>query len=187
MGTQNSGYTQALRQCWRDLGISPEFVAQRGLPEFAEPETLITAEIGSDDREHLLIPDAASAWQQMKTVAASEAVVLSIVSAFRSIQRQIEIVELKLRAGQTHEQIFAVSAPPGCSEHHTGRAVDVATENSAPLEIEFESTSAFAWLTDNAGRFGFTLSYPRGNRWGYSYEPWHWCFNASVFSGSGRK
>jgi D-alanyl-D-alanine carboxypeptidase len=49
------------------------------------------------------------------------------------------------------------------------------------LELEFERTEAFRWLSQNAGRFGFSLSFPRDNRYGYMYEPWHWCFNqASV-------
>ncbi|HEX7650108.1 MAG TPA: D-alanyl-D-alanine carboxypeptidase family protein, partial [Noviherbaspirillum sp.] len=30
-----------------------------------------------------------------------------------------------------------------------------------------------------AGRFGFTLSYPRGNTYGFIYEPWHWCYQLS--------
>ena len=28
-----------------------------------------------------------------------------------------------------------------------------------------------------AGDFGFALSYPRGNRHGIAYEPWHWCWS----------
>ncbi|MHB8392777.1 MAG: D-alanyl-D-alanine carboxypeptidase family protein, partial [Acidobacteriaceae bacterium] len=26
----------------------------------------------------------------------------------------------------------------------------------------------------HAGHFGFRLSYPRNNRHGIAYEPWHW-------------
>ncbi|HEX7917653.1 D-alanyl-D-alanine carboxypeptidase family protein, partial [Rudaea sp.] len=35
---------------------------------------------------------------------------------------------------------------------------------------------AFAWLTKNAGTFGFAMSYPRGNPHALAYEPWHWCW-----------
>jgi D-alanyl-D-alanine carboxypeptidase len=45
------------------------------------------------------------------------------------------------------------------------------------LEVDFEQTAAFAWLTAHAHEFGFRLSYPRGNEWGFQYEPWHWCFD----------
>ncbi|HVT32680.1 MAG TPA: D-alanyl-D-alanine carboxypeptidase family protein, partial [Rhodanobacteraceae bacterium] len=37
---------------------------------------------------------------------------------------------------------------------------------------------AFAWLKRHASRFGFRLSYPRRNRHGIAYEPWHWCWHA---------
>src|SRR5437870_1160176 len=57
------------------------------------------------------------------------------------------------------------------------RASDVTTdEGVAPLEPEFERTRAFRWLSKNAGRFGFALSFPADNPYGYDYEPWHWCF-----------
>lgn len=153
---------------------------ERDLPIYTEAQTLTIAQTDSDGREHRLVPEAAKAWEAMQTAACSADVLMHIVSAHRSIDRQIEIVERKLAAGQTFEQIFAVSAPPGCSEHHTGRAIDIGTEDSTALELEFEQTAAFRWLQENAGRFGFTLSYPQGNRWGYAYEPWHWCFQASA-------
>ena len=57
------------------------------------------------------------------------------------------------------------------------RFLCVAWNSGAPsLELEFEHTSAFRWLSDNARTFGFFLSFPRQNPYGYAYEPWHWCF-----------
>jgi len=102
--------------------------------------------------------------------------VLKLVSAFRSVDRQVEIVREKLAEGASIDEILSASAPPGFSEHHTGRAVDITSDGAAPLEIEFEQTPAFRWLSKNAARFGFVLSYPAGNPYGYDYEPWHWCF-----------
>ncbi|MGO4780892.1 D-alanyl-D-alanine carboxypeptidase family protein, partial [Lysobacter sp. 2RAB21] len=37
-----------------------------------------------------------------------------------------------------------------------------------------EHTGAFAWLREQAGGYGFVMSYPRGNPHGIVYEPWHW-------------
>jgi D-alanyl-D-alanine carboxypeptidase len=71
-----------------------------------------------------------------------------------------------------------VSALPGFSEHHTGRAVDVGTPDSVPLDYGFQSTGAFAWLQSNAADFNFRLSYPADNSEGYVYEPWHWCYQS---------
>ena len=165
-----------IRAIFAELGISTEVIAARRLPLCAEPEALELAEVGDDGREYRLVPEAARAWREMKAAAAAEGVVLRLISAFRSIDRQVEILREKLAEGQTVEEILSASAPPGYSEHHTGRAIDIDTEGAAPLEIEFERTPAFAWLSRNAARFGFVLSFPEGNRYGYQYEPWHWFY-----------
>ena len=70
--------------------------------------------------------------------------------------------------------------PPGYSEHHTGRAVDVAMDGAAQLELGFGQTPAFRWLSENANSFSFFLSFPVGNPHGFVYEPWHWCFRSDV-------
>ena len=56
--------------------------------------------------------------------------------------------------------------------------MDIATRGCPPLTDAFEHTTAFAWLTANAGRFGFDMSYARDNPYGFVYEPWHWVFRA---------
>jgi D-alanyl-D-alanine carboxypeptidase len=48
------------------------------------------------------------------------------------------------------------------------------------LEEDFEETPAFRWLSANAGRFGFVLSFPRDNPHDYVYEPWHWCYRPAA-------
>lgn len=159
------------------LGISSSLIAARGLEPCIEASQLEFAERGDDGREHLLVHSAAQAWKHMKAAANDDAILIFIVSAFRSIDRQVEIIRRKLNAGQNIQDILCVSAPPGFSEHHTGRAVDIGTAGAPNLQLEFDATPAFAWFQEHAGRFGFKLSYPAGNRYGYQYEPWHWCFD----------
>jgi zinc D-Ala-D-Ala carboxypeptidase len=151
-------------------------IAARSLVFHPEAAALVVAETGDNGKEHLLVPPAASAWRAMKTSALAGGIVINIVSAFRTIDRQAEIVRAKMEKGLSLESILCVSAPPGYSEHHSGRAIDVTTESVRPLEQEFEHTSAYRWLSANAHRFGFVLSFPPNNRYGYAYEPWHWCF-----------
>jgi len=160
-----------------ELGISPELLAGRHLSQCQEASCLEIAEVGADGKDHLLVPAAANAWRNLRNAALAEGVSLFIVSAFRSINRQAEIVRRKLETGASIEEILTVSAPPGFSEHHTGRAVDISTPGSLALQVEFEQTPAFAWLGARAAEFGYYLTYPVGNRFGYQYEPWHWCFN----------
>ena len=105
-----------------------------------------------------------------------EGVVLMAVSGFRSLEYQRKIIERKLAAGLTIEQIVRVSALPGFSEHHSGRAIDVGMREIPPVTEEFELSPAFEWLTRRGRDFGFEMSYPRSNDLGVIYEPWHWMF-----------
>ena len=89
---------------------------------------------------------------------------------------QTAIVRAKLAGGKTIAEILRFVAAPGCSEHHTGRALDIGSPEELELDGKFERTAAFRWLRRRAGEFGFHLSYPRGNRHGFGYEPWHWCW-----------
>lgn len=159
------------------LGISQASLAARGLREYQEAEHLEVAEIGNGGKEHRLVPAAAHAWRELKNAALNDQILIFIVSGFRSIEQQKEIIRRKLNFGACIEDILKACAPPGYSEHHTGCAVDVATPGSPLLEISFEETPAFRWLVSYANSFGFYLSFPKGNSCGYQYEPWHWCFN----------
>ena len=162
------------------LGIDRADLAARNLVRHEEAAELVTADVGTDGREYLLRPDAALAWQAMKSAAALDGVALIAASAFRSVARQIEIIEKNLAEGRTIDDIMTSIAAPGYSEHHTGRAVDIVSVDIPDIEEAFEGTVAFTWLTANAARFGFVMSYPRGNADGYVYEPWHWCFHLAA-------
>lgn len=133
--------------------------------------------IGQDvfGREVRLTHDAAKAWESISHASEQAGVRLLLLSGFRSIQRQAEIVKRKLDAGILFEEILQVSAYPGFSEHHTGRAIDIGSPHCEHFTESFEQTAEFTWLCEHASEFGFLLSYPRGNRHGISYEPWHWC------------
>jgi D-alanyl-D-alanine carboxypeptidase len=172
-------YSARVAVALKELAISPAFIAERALEICPEPLELVIAETDAEGREHLLVPTAAAAWRQMTQDAGGEGVVLHIASAFRTLDRQTEIIRRKLERGLTLEQILCVSAPPGYSEHHSGGAVDICTPGCPPFEPEFDRTEAFGWLSSHAKRYGFVLSFPPNNRYGYSYEPWHWCFRAA--------
>lgn len=163
----------------QQLGIPAEVVVARQLHEYPEAQLLAVAELGRDGRQHLLEPAAAEAWRHLKQVAAEAGIRIFIISAFRSIDRQTQIIKRKLAAGQRVEEILSVLAPPGFSEHHTGCAVDVGAPGCQSLEVEFADTDAFKWLQRHAESFGFVLSYPEDNRTGYQYEPWHWCYKST--------
>lgn len=159
------------------LGVPRDYASRGGLRLQREPARL--ACIGEDIHGRLqwLQPRAAGALARMRSAADRDGVVLQIVSAFRSIEYQLGIIERKLAHGIPIDDVLHVSAAPGYSEHHSGRCVDVTTPGCVALEQEFERSPAFAWLVANAARFHFALSYPRGNPHGIAYEPWHWCWH----------
>lgn len=167
---------QIVKRRIRALGIPRDYGRSHGLRRLREPQNLVS--IGRDiyDREQHLTPLAASAWRRMRESASDEGVILQAVSAFRSIDYQIGLIESKLARGQTIEQILEVNAAPEYSEHHSGRALDLTTPGYPPLEEAFADSPAFTWLTKRAHEFRFALSYPRNNTHGVVYEPWHWCW-----------
>lgn len=120
---------------------------------------------------------AAKQFKAMLAAARSEGVLLVPISGFRSATEQEHLFfEVKAQRGQVATKRAEVSAPPGYSEHHTGYAVDIGDGrvSATNLNTTFEKTKAFKWLSANAARFSFEMSFPQDNPQGVSYEPWHW-------------
>ena len=161
-------------ELFADLGIPPDYGHNPRRPAYADATELEDVEPNIVGKEQRLAPPTARSWRQMKQTAALAGVELLLVSGFRSVRRQTELFRQKLAAGQEIGAILRVNAAPGFSEHHTGRAVDIATPGTRPLTAEFEGSKAFAWLTANAATFDFSMPYGRGNAFGFDYEPWHW-------------
>jgi D-alanyl-D-alanine carboxypeptidase len=163
-----------------ELGIPASYGSESGVPLHREATDLLSVVADIYGREQRLTPDVAARWQTMQAAAAQQGVSLLLVSAFRSVDYQRQIWERKLAAGEPVAQILRVSAPPGYSEHHTGRAIDLTASGCDTLTEEFEDTPEFAWLVAHAGAFGFSMPYSRHNRYGFIYEPWHWSANETV-------
>ena len=127
--------------------------------------------------------DTYTALNKMLDAASMEGIELILLSGFRTIKLQKQIFyENKSARNQIAIERAKVSAPPGYSEHSTGYAVDFGDGKNREVDFEvgFEFTEAFRWLSKNAARYHFILSFPRGNKQGVSYEPWHWRFEGTV-------
>lgn len=114
----------------------------------------------------LLNADAAEAYAAMRDAAAEDGITLFIVSAYRSFETQWQLYWAEVSNYGPDQN---TSAKPGHSEHQLGTTVDL-----NELSEAFGDSPAGQWLQQNAHRFGFRMSYPRGNEQGYAYEPWHW-------------
>lgn len=175
----NSRTAEANDALYRALGIESKILATYPAPAQREATSaeLTLFSTTADGRALRATTQTAKSWLKLQRAAASASIVIEVTSAFRSIEYQGQLIKRKLESGESLGDILKVNAIPGFSEHHTGEALDLFSPPQPPLITAFEETAAFQWLSGHASNFGFSLSYPRGNRSGFSYEPWHWKFN----------
>jgi zinc D-Ala-D-Ala carboxypeptidase len=128
--------------------------------------------ISNADKETFL----RSAWKFLRDMvddARDDGVDITIVSGYRSFETQSALKSgYKVTYGSGAN---AFSADQGYSEHQLGTTIDFSTKATGGALDGFQNTPAFAWLQENAYKYGFILSYPAGNTY-YQYEPWHWRF-----------
>lgn len=125
-------------------------------------------------REVAISTDVAPFLRKLLRAADDAGVDLSVLSGYRSFDEQAAlkgIYTVNYGAGSAN----AFSADQGYSEHQLGTAVDFTTDTVGSTLSGFDATPAYTWLTQNAYKYGFVLSYPKGNTY-YVYEPWHWRF-----------
>lgn len=160
------------------LGITQKYFEANRLPIHEQPplEALQIVDIDFEGKPFILTHATAKAWQQMRAAALQDQIQLMPFSGFRSYLHQKMLIDRHLKNGRPLEDILTHIAIPGFSEHHSGRAIDIHAYGHPVLEEAFENTEEFQWLSKNATRFGFRLSYPRNNTHGIIYEPWHWFY-----------
>ena len=111
--------------------------------------------------------------QSMLIGARDDGYSLLVLSGYRSFGEQAALkTNYKVTYGIGSNKF---SADQGYSEHQLATAVDLTTKELGGTTLAFARTPAYAWLSANAYRYGFVLSYPSGNTF-YQYEPWHWRF-----------
>lgn len=115
----------------------------------------------------------------MFDAARAERIYPIVREGYRTAEEQQETLDKKIqsyindgysrsRAEKTSKEWVAL---PGTSEHQLGIAVDINADKSKSTNDE-----VYAWLAENAYKYGFILRYPLGKQeiTGTSYEPWHY-------------
>ena len=98
------------------------------------------------------------------------------VSGWRSKSEQTHIYEDSIAEnGMAFTKKYV--ALPGCSEHHTGLAIDLAV-NKPDIDFirpEFPYNGICHKFREKASKFGFVERYPEGKEsvTGIAWEPWH--------------
>lgn len=119
--------------------------------------------------------------EDMLNDAKDDGVDIYVRSSYRSFEEQRALkgaYTVTYGAGTAN----AFSADQGYSEHQLGTTMDLSGSRNESLTESFDKTKAYEWLTKNAYKYGFVLSYPKGNAY-YVYEPWHWRFVGKELAG----
>ena len=111
--------------------------------------------------------------RDLLVAAENDGINLRIISAYRSFGTQSELKSSYTMVYGTGANKF--SADQGYSEHQLGTTLDFTTAELEANFTDFDKTTAYQWLLNNAYKYGFVLSYPEGNQY-YQFEPWHWRF-----------
>lgn len=148
---------------------------QKSLPADFEPSDLVALDgsgLSVSRPGHRLRRPAFDALRAMSSAASADGVTLLVSSTYRSYEYQKNLFAGYV-AEMGEKEAARVSALPGTSQHQLGTAMDFGSITDA-----FALTTAGKWMAANAGRFGFSLSFPKGMEavTGYVWESWHFRF-----------
>ncbi len=129
-----------------------------------------------------MTPETFEAYQKMYSdCKAATGYGFYLISAYRSYDKQVSLFNEDVASyrakGYSYDRAVELTAQstqyPGHSEHQLGESVDIG--NNWALNYTFYRTTAGAWVTANAHRYGFILRYPadKTNITGIDYEAWH--------------
>ncbi|MBN2227484.1 MAG: M15 family metallopeptidase [candidate division Zixibacteria bacterium] len=142
--------------------------------DFADPTKLVRlpAELCLDSGRIYVQSDTRSALIEMAKRAERDSVFFTVKSGYRSPAYQRSLIKRRLDSGAVYTEVLKIVAPPGYSEHHTGRALDLAIPDSP-----FYHSRTYQWLKTHARDFGFVETYPRSDSTVMHWEPWHWYYS----------
>ncbi|MBQ0002414.1 MAG: M15 family metallopeptidase [Treponema sp.] len=104
--------------------------------------------------------------------ANKEGIWIVVSSTYRSYDYQDKLFQKWVRIDGL-EQAERESARPGTSQHQLGTAIDFGS-----VTHDYINTKPGKWLDENAYKYGWSLSFPRGYEdiTGYMHECWHYRF-----------
>ncbi len=101
---------------------------------------------------------------------------VNVVSGFRTVEEQEDLYNASVeKDGAAHAAKFVAQA--GCSEHHTGLAMDLSIYHIATgTSEEFDGDGDYGWIAENAWQYGFILRYTESKYpiTNVGDEPWHY-------------
>ena len=123
------------------------------------------------DRTNIYLAKIAERPLQKMAEAAKEAgIEIRVSSGYRPYIYQVNLFsKYEKEYGKKNAQSF--SAPPGTSQHQLGTVIDFGT-----ITDDYADTAEGKWMLNNAWKYGWSLSYPKGMEHitGYNWECWHY-------------
>ncbi len=149
----------------------------RQLPDGYVPDLEYVA-----DSECSMDARVAPYFDKMYEAALADGVELVAYSGYRSYETQEYNYEALVEEYMEYYDMTRTEAeaeaateilPPGTSEHNLGLAMDI-----GGTDEDFDETEAYAWLSENAHKYGFIERYTEEKQeiTGIIPEPWHWRF-----------
>lgn len=147
----------------------------REIPEGYDPETKEILDSGYE-----LDARVTPYYEEMYLAGKKDGVTLTPFSGHRSYERQrinynnlteTYMARYNLDREAAAKKAATVILPPGTSEHNIGLAMDICNTYDS-----FADSAEYAWLMENAYKYGFILRYPKEKEGvtGIVFEPWHW-------------
>lgn len=138
-------------------------------------------------RDILVEKETFNAYLDLRDFLNNKNIIIGISSGYRSLDYQQKVYDdFVKKYGLDYAK--KVVAPVGCSEHHTGLAIDIdicidgkfLTSNIDLMEHE----DIYLEVHKHMHNFGFILRYMKGKEdiTGYPYEPWHLRYVGDVAS-----
>ena len=163
--TEHTGY-----DAWNRTLLDTEFRITRS---YVPPDLESVAGAGFEG-DHRVRSFVLRDLERLRKAAEAAGHPVEIVAAYRSFREQAELFESR-KEQFGYDRSLDKTAREGHSEHQLGTAVDFKSLGAADVTQSWGDEPTGRWMARNSYRFGFVLSYPKGERAKtcYPYEPWH--------------
>ena len=160
---------------WTDVGHGPLVLINPDYPMLGEPEADRLASVGGLPSGIMLDRQAAVMLAELMALLGCEGDIVP-VSGYRTMKEQQRLYADSMRDnGPIYTRKYV--AIPGCSEHQSGLAIDLA-EKAEYIDFiapSFPDTGACLQFKRKAAQYGFIERYPAGREHitRIAHEPWH--------------
>lgn len=146
------------------------------LDENYEPDNLVTISTTyawGDAGSQKVTQDTYDAFINMWNASHEQGFYLMVSSSYRTYQKQQAVYD-DYRKKQGQDYADSIAARPGHSEHQTGYSLDIFEKGYS--QKTFQDSESYAWLQNNAYKYGFIERYTKDKEeiTGYSFESWHY-------------